>query len=57
MKNNADKIVDIKTLLNYLKGELQTVSDKIEDLQEKYFGSLRLFIGELSPLLLRDIRG
>ena len=56
MKNNADKMVNRKTLLNYLRGELQTFSDKIEDLHEKYFVSLCLFIGELSPLLLRDIK-
>ena len=37
MKNNADKMVDIKGITKLIKRELQTFSDKIEDFHEKYF--------------------
>ena len=52
MKNNADKMVDTKNITK-LKGELQTFSDKIEDLHEKYFCQSVSFYWDVESIVVK----
>ena len=51
MENDTDKMVDIKTLLNWKRNYIFLIKLKIY--MKNTSVSLCLFIGELSPLMLR----